>query len=115
MSRGIESLGHQVTLVDGETESDSKLTIFEYIVVGTSSNSFFSGKISDSVSTFLQNAGKVSGTKSYGFIVKNGLFASKSLHLLMKSMEKEGMFLKISDILSTPEEAELIGKKLNIK
>lgn len=115
LSRGVESLGHQVTLIDAENDSDTKLTIYEYIILGTTANSFFSSKISDKVSTYLQNAGRVSGTKCYAFIVKNGLFVQKSLHLLMKKMEKEGMFLKISDVIGTPEEAELIGKKLHIK
>lgn len=115
LSRGVETLGHQVTLIDAETDSDVKLTIYEYVILGTTSNSFFSSKISDKVSNFLQNAGKVSGTKCYAFIVKNGPFVQKSLHLLMKNMEKEGMFLKISDVISSPEEAELIGKKLHIK
>ncbi|MDC7232388.1 MAG: hypothetical protein PQJ58_04095 [Spirochaetales bacterium] len=115
LSRGVESLGHQVTLIDAETDYDTKLTIYEYIIIGTVSNSFFTSKISDRITDYLQNAGKVSGTKCYAFMVKNGLFVQKSLHLLMKTMEKEGMFLKISDVISTPEEAELIGKKLHIK
>ena len=115
MARGIESQGHQVSLVDAETESDTRLSIYEYIVLGTSSDSFFSSKIPSRISEYLKNAGKVSGTKSYAFLVKSGLFASKSIHLLMKSMEAEGMFLKISDLIATPEEAELIGKKLQIK
>lgn len=115
LARGVEAQGHQVTLIDAETDSDSKLTIYEYIILGTSPTSFFSSKISDKVSVFLKNAGRVTGTKCYAFMVKNGLFVSKSLHILMKNMEKEGMFLKISDVLATPEEAELIGKKLHIK
>jgi len=115
VARGVEAQGHQVTLVDGEHDSDAKLTIYEYIVVGTVSSSFFSSRISDGVLTFLQNAGKVSGTKCYAFMVKRGLFVSKSLQRLMKTMEREGMFLKISDVIFTPEEGELIGKRLLIK
>jgi len=33
----------------------------------------------------------------------------------MKGMEKEGMFLKYSTILNSPQEAEEIGKRLHIK
>ena len=115
IARGIESQGHQVALVDAENENDTRLTIYEYIVVGTSPVSFFSSKIPSRISEYLKNAGKVSGSKSYAFLVKSGLFSSKSLHLLMKSMEAEGMFLKISDVISSAEEAEIIGKKLQIK
>jgi len=115
LARGIESQGHQVSLFDAETDSDTKLTIYEYIIVGTTPNSYFSSKLPEKIGVFLRNAGKVSGTKSYAFIVKKGLFVSKSLHILMKIMEKEGMFLKISDEIRSEEDAEFIGKKLHIK
>jgi len=115
LARGIESQGHQVTLVNGDTDTDSKLTIYEYILIGTAPNSLFSGKISERISDYLKNAGRVSGTKCYAFIVKKGFFVSKALQRLMKCMEKEGMFLKISDIITSKDEAEAIGKKLHIK
>jgi len=115
LARGIESQGHQVSLFDAETDTDTRLTIYEYIIIGTTPNSFFSSKLTDKISSFLKNAGSISGTKSYAFIVKKGLFVSKSLHILMKCMEKEGMFLKISDEIRSEEDAELIGKKLHIK
>ncbi len=115
MARGIESQGHQVTIFNMETDTDAMLTIYEYIVVGTAPTSFLRSTISGKIADFLKNAGKVSGTRSYAFLIKKGFFANKSLQLLMKSMEQEGMFLKVSDIIGTKEEAEYIGKKLRIK
>ncbi|OQY33069.1 MAG: hypothetical protein B6241_08980 [Spirochaetaceae bacterium 4572_59] len=114
LARGVESSGHQVSIINMETDSDVRLTIFDYIILGTAPNSFFSGKISGKISENLKNSGTVSGKKCYAFVVKKGLFVSKALQSLMKIMEKEGMFLKISDVISAADEAELIGKKLHI-
>ena len=47
--------------------------------------------------------------------LRRDFFASKALQRLMKIMEKEGMFLKISDVIGGKDEAQLIGKKLHIK
>jgi hypothetical protein len=33
----------------------------------------------------------------------------------MRNMEKEGMYLKYSSVLNSPQEAEEIGKRLHIK
>lgn len=115
LARGIESQGHQVNLINIETDSDAKLTIYEYLLIGTAPNSAFSGKINAKVADYLKNAGKVSGTKCYAFTAKKGFFSNKALQNLMKSMEKEGMFLKVSDVITGQDEAELIGKKLHIK
>ena len=115
LSKGVESQGHQVSLFNVETDSDAKLTIYEYLIIGTAPNSLFSSKISSRISDFLKSCGKISGIKSYAFVVRKGLFVNKALQRLMKSMEKEGMFLKISDVISSAEEADAIGKKLHIK
>ena len=115
LARGAETQGHQVAIINIETDPDAKLTLYEYLLIGTAPNSMFSGKIGGRVSEYLKNAGKVTGTKCYAFVAKKGFFANKALQLLMKSMEKEGMFLKVSDVISSADEAELIGKKLHIK
>ena len=64
--------------------------------------------------TFLAAAGSVAGKKSYAFIPKATFGAAKALAALMKCMEGEGMFLKSSDILRSPAEAEEIGKRLRM-
>ncbi len=115
LAQGVESQGHQVSLINMETDPEAKLTIYEYLLMGTAPNSAFSGKISSKISEYLRSCGRVSGVKSYAFIVKKGFFVNKALQNLMKSMEKEGMFLKISDVISNSEEAQIIGKKLHIK
>jgi len=114
LSRGIASENHNIDLINGETDREKKLTSYEYIILGCSSSSFFSGKISERISTYLKNCGTLSGKRSYAFIRKKGFGSAKALRNLMKEMEIEGMILKISDILTSIDEAETIGKRLHI-
>jgi menaquinone-dependent protoporphyrinogen IX oxidase len=114
LARGIESQGHQVDIIDGVHDVNAKLTMYQYIAVGSQTLSNVSSKIPDKVSHFLGSSGMVAGKRSFAFVTKNVFGAAKALARLMKSMEKEGMFLKYSSILSSPPEAEEIGKRLHI-
>jgi menaquinone-dependent protoporphyrinogen IX oxidase len=115
LARGIESQGHQVDIIDGDHDVNAKLTMYQYIAVGTEELSNFSSRIPDKVTQFLSSSGMVAGKRSFAFVTKNVFGASKALTRLMRGMEKEGMFLKYSSILSSPQEAEEIGKRLHIK
>ena len=114
LSTGIEAQGHQVDLIDASRDVNTKLTIYEYIAIGTEVVSLFGGKIPDKVSQFLKSGGVVGGKRSFAFVTKKAIGAEKGLSRLMKQMESEGMFLKFSDVLSSPAEATEIGKRLNI-
>jgi menaquinone-dependent protoporphyrinogen IX oxidase len=115
LARGIESQGHQVDIIDGVHDVNAKLTMYQYIAVGSETLSNFSSKIPDKVGYFLSSSGMVAGKRSFAFVTKNVFGAAKALARLMKNMEKEGMFLKYSSILNSPQEAEEIGKRLHIK
>jgi hypothetical protein len=115
LARGIESQGHQVDLVDGSKDVTTKLTIYQYLAVGTEVTSFFGGKLPSAVKEYLTQAGIVGGKRCFAFVLKKPIGATKGLTNLMKTMESEGMFLKYSEVLSTPEEAEEIGKRLNVE
>lgn len=114
LAKGLEEQGHQVDIIDGERDVNTKLTIYNYIAIGTGATSFFGGKISDQITRFLANSGMVSGKRSFAFIVKGGLRSGKTLQKLMRVMEHEGMYLKYSEILAQPEEALVIGRKLHV-
>jgi hypothetical protein len=114
LARGMEGNGHQVDLVDGSRDVNTKLTIYEYIAVGTEQTNFFGGKIPDRVGYFLREAGIVGGKKCFAFVLKKPVGSMKTLTKLMKVMEHEGMFLKLSDVISSTGEAQAIGKRLNI-
>ena len=115
LARGIESQGHQVDIIDGDHDVNAKLTMYQYIAIGSQTLSNFSGKLPDKVGHYLGSSGMVAGKRSFAFVTKNMFGAAKALARLMKSMEKEGMFLKYSSILNSPQEAEEIGKRLHIK
>lgn len=113
--RGIESQGsHQVELINPVKDTGLSLTRFQYIVVGTESLSLFRGKIPEVVSERLKQSGMISGKRSCAFVVKS-FGSGKALGNLMKAMEHEGMFINNSAIVSTPEEAEYLGSRLQIK
>lgn len=112
---GIETQGHTVDVIDGERDVNTKLTVYQYISVGTVSTSFFGGKISDKIKEFLSAAGSVGGKKSSAFVLKTPISSSKALARLMKTMEHEGMFLRYSEVLRSPDEAKLVGSRLKIE
>ena len=114
LARGIEKQGNQVDTFEGSRDSNAKLTIYQYIVVGAEPQGALGGKIPDTVKTFLAGAGAVSGKRSYAFVSRSTFGSGKSLSVLMKCMEGEGMLIKTSDILRSPAEAEEIGKRLHV-
>lgn len=114
LAKGIESQGQTVDIVDGDHDINTKLSIYEYIVVGTSAVNVSGGKISDSVGRFLANAGAVAGKRSFAFAVKKGFRVAKTLAAIMHVMEKEGLYLKYSQVISSAAEAEATGERLHI-
>lgn len=116
LARGLESQGmHTVQIIDGEKETDRKLTGFHYIAVGAPAVNLFGGKIPSSVKKYLQNCGMISGKRSFAFTLNSGLRMMKTLQTIMKTMESEGMFLKVSDILHSDAQAEAIGARLHVE
>lgn len=114
LSEGIKLQGHQVDIIDGSLDINSKLTVYNYIAIGIEGINLFGGKIPPKTNTYLSNAGLFKGKRSYAFVLKTGLRPQKTLSNLMAAMEHEGLYLKKSDIISTHSEAENIGKRLHI-
>ena len=67
VATGIERLGHDVDLIDGEKDVNTKLTGYTYIAVGAGGTSFFRGKVSPVIGQYLSNAGIVAGKHSFAF------------------------------------------------
>ncbi|HDQ14379.1 MAG TPA: hypothetical protein ENN41_06155 [Sediminispirochaeta sp.] len=115
LMEGLSEQGHEVDLIDGDRDINVKLTMHEYIVIGANAANMWGGKLSEQVGKFLSDAGIVSGKRCYAFVNKGGLKKNKTLRQLMNIMEREGMYLKKSDLISSPEEAREIGRKLHVK
>lgn len=109
---GVGLQDYSADLVDGTKDVNAKLTMYDYIAVGTEAAGFWGGKIPDRVGHFLSNAGIVSGKRSFAFITARGIRTMKTLRKLMDAMEHEGMFLKNSRIVASYEEAKQIGRTL---
>jgi menaquinone-dependent protoporphyrinogen IX oxidase len=114
LAKGMERQGHTVDLIDGAKDAGARLTVHQYVAVGAAPTGTFGGKVPEAVKTFLAAAGAVAGKKCYAFIPKAAFGAAKTLAVLMKCMEGEGMFLKNSDILRSPAEAEEVGRRLRM-
>jgi len=115
LSAGLENEGHQVDILDLKKDREKKLSMYGYVIVGISGDSLFSRKVPSQVLSYLKNAGNLVGKRSFGFVLRQPLFAQKLLSRLMTAMEAEGMFLKYSEVLSTKEEAEIIAQRLSIE
>ena len=114
LSEGIKLQGHQVDIINGSLDVNSRLTVYNYIAIGIEGINFWGGKIPPQANTFLSNAGLIRGKRSYAFTLKSSLRPQKTLSSLMIAMEHQGLYLKKSDIISSKIEASTIGKKLHI-
>jgi len=112
LAKGMESMCHRVDIIDAWTEDGMKLPAYEYIVVAAEPVSILSGKINSRIQKILSAGSSVAGKKSAAFIKKTGLFSSRALANLMKTMEKEGMVVNWSDILFNGPHAEAMGKHI---
>jgi hypothetical protein len=108
----MESMGHRVEIIDAWTGDGRSLPGFEYIAVAAEPISFFSAKIPETITRFLAAGSGIGGKKGAAFVKKNGLRTGKTLAILMKAMEKEGMVINWSDILLNAPHAEGMGKRI---
>lgn len=114
LSEGIASQGHQVDVFDMSLENGKIVSYYDYLVVGTETNTFFGGKIPPAVASFLKGAGSISGKRCLAFITKGGIRSMKTLQALMKAMESEGMYLKKSELITKSDYAKAVGKHLQV-
>ncbi|MDD7201292.1 MAG: hypothetical protein SPF89_01925 [Sphaerochaetaceae bacterium] len=114
LARGVESQGNQVDVYDMALENGKKVSFYDYLIVGTESTAFFGGKIPSTIRDFFKNAGTVSGKRCMAFVRKSGLRSQRTLQVLMKVMEGEGMYLRNSEVFARPDFAQATGKRLKV-
>ena len=102
LARGIQTQGVMVDVFNAR-DLTGRLTIYQYIALGTEVSGNFGGKIPEG------------GKRSLAFLAAKGLRKEKSLLNLMKGMESEGMFVSYSDIIAGTAAAESLGKTLDIQ
>ena len=116
MSKGISSSGeHIVDTLDMKLEQGKRISSYDYVVVISQAENFFSKKVPSIVSDFLKAAGSISGKRCSCFISSNSLRKGRVLQNLMYVMESEGMYLKLSDVLKNANMAYAVGKRLHVE
>jgi len=104
MARAIEAEGHFVDVSQAKPDEMPSLTGYDYVIVGTESETAF-GKIPEGVARTLAQAGMLSGKRSMAFLRKSGLRPEKALSRLMKAMETEGMLVNYAEVVSKEADA----------
>ena len=62
LAQGLNAQGHQTDVVNAYTD-DTRLTRYDYVIIGSEPVSFFSARIPEILSKFLAQAGTVSGKR----------------------------------------------------
>ena len=115
LGKGLEEQTSAVVdIVNIEKESDKKLTGYNYVIFGYNKSSMFSSKVNKKFIQFIKNCGHITGKHTFAF-TSGGFGTQKFLSELMKAIESEGVLLKNSAIISSTDEAKIIGSKLHIK
>lgn len=116
IAKSIERQGSSSTVVyNMSTDTDKRLTLFDYLVFVSEPISFFSSKIPSYIQKYIENAGQVSGKRAACVITGKSMFQSKALMNLMKITEGQGIILKTSDIINKTGDATAFGAHLNVE
>lgn len=113
LKAGIESQGHQVDLIDWDRAVDVRLTVYEYVAIGCPVVSPFGGKIPE-VQERLSAARIMTGRKAFVFVPRAVFGATRALRRMMDAVEREGVFLRFSEVLRSVDEARAVGARLKI-
>lgn len=114
LASSLESKGNIVDILSVYTDSDKKLSFYDYLVVISEPMTLFGGKINPKLKTFLSSCGQVSGKRAAS-IISSGIRKNKAMYDLMRTMESEGIILKTSEIITKAGEAKVFGSKLNVE
>lgn len=112
IEKGIIEQGQQATIINMK-DFGGTLTMYKYIIIGCNCTSVFGGKIPEKLIYKIKNAGMLSGKYCSTFVDKK-FGDSKTLNNLMKSLEKEGMIVCASQILTSKDHACDFAKNLHV-
>ena len=112
--KSAEEAGGSAEIFDGFADDGKpRLALFDYIAVVAKKKGFFGGQLPDRAKEYLDSAPSIAGKKGAALIVKSGPFGNgKACSNLMRLLEKEGVLLDYSEIISGVEAARACGKNL---
>ena len=113
LAKGMESAGHKVDILDAWTEDGFRLPGYEYIVVCAEAVSFWGGNMPEALSKILSVGSGLVGKKGAAFLKKTSpIFITKAVRNIMRAMEKEGMMVNWSEVILSPSQAEILGRRI---
>ena len=112
IEKGIIDQDHQVTIINMHDFSGT-LTMYKHIIFGCNCTSLFGGKIPEKFIYKIKNCGMLSGKYCSAFVDKK-FGDSKTLTNLMKSLEKEGIIVCASQIITSHDHGYKFGKELHV-
>jgi hypothetical protein len=104
VTRGLESQGHSVTMLNAVLDGELRLLSYEFVAVGSEPVSF-TGKASPKVRQALGASGSLAGKRSLAFMPKPAFFPQRACLHLMAAMESQGMVVTDSAVFKNAEEA----------
>jgi len=114
LALGMREQGAQAEVILAHPGHEVKLTGFHYIAVGCDVRAVWKGTLPTELAPLLSQGGILTGKKAFAFVVPSLLGTSKTLSQLMRALEREGMLLRYSDILSKGEQAKTLGRRLKL-
>lgn len=107
------SCGHQVDIKTGLTDYEElHLPGYGYIAAVVKPASFFKARLPEQFAEAFSLGGSSQGKRGAAIIIKKGLASNKVCRQTMRAMEKEGIMLDYSEIISSVDQASYAGKKL---
>lgn len=112
--KSAEEAGGSLELFDGfSDEGQARLALFDYIAVVAKKKGFFGGHIPSRAAEFLDGASSIAGKKGAAIIIKAGPFGNgKACASLMRLLERAGVLVDYSEIISGAGAARACGEKL---
>jgi flavorubredoxin len=115
LEKGLREQGHTVKLFTDESESYGGLAMCRHLFVGSYATSAFKPKTPGKLRNALGKIPGLAGKRSTAFVVRGGMGERKALVTLMTDMERQGCFLVDQVSFSSEREAELFGRKVQLK
>lgn len=113
LEQTVSSCGHQIDVKSGEKDTENlHLIIYDYIAVIVPASPLFGAKVPAKLPEVLSHCGNVSGKKGAALVVKSGFSSAKMSHVVMKAMEKEGMFVDYFEVVESADHATAVGRKI---
>jgi menaquinone-dependent protoporphyrinogen IX oxidase len=113
LKQGLASVDIDVQLQEANRSQSQPIAVSQYdlIFVGSPIVGALGGKISEDVENMLKQVNRMEGKKCIAFVKPSLFGTTKGLRALMSAMEKQGAIVVDFASVSSPREAQQLGKR----